>query len=170
MAMNSFEWADATTVEQAAGLLAESTEQRPVIAKAGGIDLLDLMKEGILAPARLVNLKTIRGLDEIGTEDGLTLGALVTLDRIDKDPYGSARATWRCRTRPDMRRRRRSAMPQRSVAICCSGRAAGTSATAISTAKVPARWRATASARISITRFSTTTKMRWFTPPRLRRR
>jgi xanthine dehydrogenase YagS FAD-binding subunit len=86
MAMNSFEWADATTVEQAAGLLAESTEQHPVIAKAGGIDLLDLMKEGILAPARLVNLKTIRGLDEIGTEDGLSLGALVTLDRIDKDP------------------------------------------------------------------------------------
>jgi xanthine dehydrogenase YagS FAD-binding subunit len=85
MAMSSFEWADATTVEQAAGLLAESTEQQPVIAKAGGIDLLDLMKEGILAPARLVNLKTIRGLDEIGTEDGLSLGALVTLDRIDKD-------------------------------------------------------------------------------------
>jgi xanthine dehydrogenase YagS FAD-binding subunit len=86
MAMNSFEWADATTVEQAAGLLAESTAQRPVIAKAGGIDLLDLMKEGILAPARLVNLKTIRGLDEIDTENGLSLGALVTLDRIDKDP------------------------------------------------------------------------------------
>ncbi|RWC36383.1 FAD binding domain-containing protein [Mesorhizobium sp.] len=84
--MNSFEWTDATTVEQAAGLLAESTEQRPVVAKAGGIDLLDLMKEGILAPARLVNLKTIRGLDEIETENGLVLGALVTLDRIDKDP------------------------------------------------------------------------------------
>jgi xanthine dehydrogenase YagS FAD-binding subunit len=86
MAMNSFEWADATTVEEAAGLLAESTEQQPVIAKAGGIDLLDLMKEGILTPARLVNLKTIGGLDEIDAENGLTLGALATLDRIDKDP------------------------------------------------------------------------------------
>ncbi|RWP66876.1 MAG: hypothetical protein EOR08_01875 [Mesorhizobium sp.] len=75
MAMNSFEWVDATTVEQAAGLLAESTEQRPVIAKAGEIDLLDLMKEGILAPMRLVNLKTIRGLDEVDTENGLSLGA-----------------------------------------------------------------------------------------------
>jgi len=86
MAMNSFEWVDAQTVEQAAGLLAETTEQKRVIAKAGGIDLLDLMKERILAPARLVNLKTIRGLDEIDTENGLSLGALVTLDRIDKDP------------------------------------------------------------------------------------
>ncbi len=86
MAMNSFEWVDAQTVEQAAGLLAEATEQNPVIAKAGGIDLLDLMKEEILAPARLVNLKTIRSLDEIDTENGLSLGALVTLDRIDKDP------------------------------------------------------------------------------------
>ena len=47
MAMNSFEWVDATTVEQAAGLLAEATEQSPSFAKAGGIDLLDLMKEGI---------------------------------------------------------------------------------------------------------------------------
>ncbi|RWO14515.1 MAG: xanthine dehydrogenase family protein subunit M [Mesorhizobium sp.] len=91
MAMNSFEWVDATTVEQAAGLLAESTEQRPVIAKAGGIDLLDLMKEGILAPMRLVNLKTIRGLDEVDTENGLSLGALVTLDRIDNDPQIRAR-------------------------------------------------------------------------------
>jgi xanthine dehydrogenase YagS FAD-binding subunit len=86
MAMNSFEWVDATTVEHAASLLAESTEQRPVLAKAGGIDLLDLMKEGILAPTRLVNLKTIRGLDEVDTRDGLSLGALVTLDRIDKEP------------------------------------------------------------------------------------
>jgi xanthine dehydrogenase YagS FAD-binding subunit len=91
MAMNSFEWIDAATVEHAAGLLAESTEQRPVIAKAGGIDLLDLMKEGISAPARLINLKTVRGLDAIDTDDGLALGALVTLDRIDNDPRVRAR-------------------------------------------------------------------------------
>jgi xanthine dehydrogenase YagS FAD-binding subunit len=86
MAISSFEWVDAATVEQAASFLAESTEQHQVLAKAGGIDLLDLMKEGILAPARLVNLKTVRGLDDVATEDGLSLGALVTLDRIDSDP------------------------------------------------------------------------------------
>jgi CO/xanthine dehydrogenase FAD-binding subunit len=58
-AVQSFEWIDATSVEHAAGLLAATTEGNPVLAKAGGIDLLDLMKEGILAPARLVNLKMI---------------------------------------------------------------------------------------------------------------
>jgi xanthine dehydrogenase YagS FAD-binding subunit len=85
--MQSFEWIDARTVEQAATLLAETTERTPVLAKGGGMDLLDLIKEGILAPARLVNLKTIAGLDSVRYDprDGLELGALVTLARIDAD-------------------------------------------------------------------------------------
>jgi xanthine dehydrogenase YagS FAD-binding subunit len=85
--MQSFEWIDATSVQQAATLLAETTEAKPVLAKAGGIDLLDLMKEGILAPARLVNLKTIAGLDRVRYDprQGLELGAMVTLARIDVD-------------------------------------------------------------------------------------
>jgi xanthine dehydrogenase YagS FAD-binding subunit len=84
--MQSFEWVDARSVEQAASLLAATTPQRPILAKAGGLDLLDLMKEGILAPAGLVNLKTISDLDEVDTSNGLKLGALVTLARIDQDP------------------------------------------------------------------------------------
>jgi xanthine dehydrogenase YagS FAD-binding subunit len=85
--MQSFEWIDATSVEHAAALLAATTKGKPVLAKAGGIDLLDLMKEGILAPARLVNLKTIGGLDRVryDSREGLELGALVTLARIDAD-------------------------------------------------------------------------------------
>jgi xanthine dehydrogenase YagS FAD-binding subunit len=84
--MQSFEWVDARSVEQAARLLAATTPQRPILAKAGGLDLLDLMKEGILAPAGLVNLKTIGGLDEVDASNGLRLGAMVTLARIDQDP------------------------------------------------------------------------------------
>ncbi|HEX2280058.1 MAG TPA: FAD binding domain-containing protein, partial [Candidatus Tectomicrobia bacterium] len=61
--MQSFEWVDAASVEQAATLLAEGDADKPVIAKAGGMDLLDLMKEGVISPARVVNLKSIRGLD-----------------------------------------------------------------------------------------------------------
>jgi xanthine dehydrogenase YagS FAD-binding subunit len=82
--MQSFEWIDAKTIEQAATLLAASSEQRPVIAKAGGMDVLDLMKEGILKPARVVNLKLIPHLDEIEFEaqSGLKLGCLATLARI----------------------------------------------------------------------------------------
>lgn len=85
--MQTFEWIDATSVEQAATLLAETKPDRSVRAKGAGIDLLDLMKEGIIAPSRLVNLRTIKGLDGIEkTNDGLSLGALVTLHQLDTDP------------------------------------------------------------------------------------
>jgi xanthine dehydrogenase YagS FAD-binding subunit len=85
--LNTFEWVDATSVEQAAALLAAPGTNGQVVAKAGGIDLLDLMKEGIVRPGRVVNLKSIGGLDgiELGSEGGLTMGALVTLARIESD-------------------------------------------------------------------------------------
>ena len=34
-----------------------------IVLKAGGIDLLDLMKEGLLRPGRVVNLRGMPGLD-----------------------------------------------------------------------------------------------------------
>jgi xanthine dehydrogenase YagS FAD-binding subunit len=85
--MQSFEWIDARSVEEAATLLATTTEQAPVIAKAGGMDLLDLMKEGIVQPARVVNLKSIRSLGGIRIDErGMHLGALVTLAEIARHP------------------------------------------------------------------------------------
>jgi xanthine dehydrogenase YagS FAD-binding subunit len=82
--MQSFEWIDATSVEQAAQLLSATDPNAVVVAKAGGMDLLDLMKEGIITPSRVINLKSITGLDGIrfSEGDGLELGALVTLARI----------------------------------------------------------------------------------------
>ena len=50
---------------------------------------MDLMKEGILAPQRLVNLRTVRGLDGIEEDretGGMRLGPLVTLARLAADP------------------------------------------------------------------------------------
>ncbi len=84
--MRSFEWVDATSVQQAAQLLAAGTADRPVVAKAGGIDVLDLMKEGIVRPSRLVNLKSIGALSDIaaGNDGVLSLGALVTLSQIEE--------------------------------------------------------------------------------------
>ena len=86
--MQSFEWVDAESVEQAVSLLAEGNERQPVFAKAGGMDLLDLMKNGVVAPSRVVNLKTIKGLDGVSfdAKQGLELGALVTLARISREP------------------------------------------------------------------------------------
>ena len=86
--MQSFEWVDAESVEQAVSLLGEGSERTPVVAKAGGMDLLDLMKGGVVAPHRVVNLKTIKGLDGVrfDAKQGLELGTLVTLSRLSADP------------------------------------------------------------------------------------
>jgi xanthine dehydrogenase YagS FAD-binding subunit len=86
--MESFEWVDATSVDHAAALLAATRPDGPVVAKAGGIDLIDLMKEGLVRPARIVNLRSINGLDTItfDAERGLSLDALVTLARIESSP------------------------------------------------------------------------------------
>jgi xanthine dehydrogenase YagS FAD-binding subunit len=85
--MQSFEWVDAQSVEEATALLAATTRDAPVIAKAGGMDLLDLMKEGIVQPTRVVNLKSIPSLGRIHVDDrGMQLGALVTLAEIARHP------------------------------------------------------------------------------------
>lgn len=90
--MRSFEWVDATSVQQAARWLAQSTEQAPVIAKAGGMDLLDLMKEGIVAPARVVNLQSVAALRGVRCDAlGLRLGALTTLSQIAEHPQVQSR-------------------------------------------------------------------------------
>jgi xanthine dehydrogenase YagS FAD-binding subunit len=87
MTMQSFEWVDARSIEEAAALLAGSSEDAPVVAKAGGMDLLDLMKEGIVRPARVVNLRPISALEDLRLDTtGMQLGALVTLARIERDP------------------------------------------------------------------------------------
>src|SRR5437763_8913872 len=85
--MQTFEWVDATSVEHAVQLLGRPSRPGETVPKAGGMDLLDLMKEGILAPARLVNLKTIPGLDQISARPSgeLEIGALTTLARIASD-------------------------------------------------------------------------------------
>lgn len=84
--MQTFEWIDADSVGEAVRQLSAGSASQLVVAKAGGMDLLDLMKEGVIRPARVVNLNRIAGLDSIQVdEDGLRLGALVTLTRLSQD-------------------------------------------------------------------------------------
>jgi xanthine dehydrogenase YagS FAD-binding subunit len=59
--------------------------EKGAVIKAGGIDLLDLMKGDIIRPQRLVNLLTVKGpaLRAITVqEDGLHIGALATLAEL----------------------------------------------------------------------------------------
>jgi xanthine dehydrogenase YagS FAD-binding subunit len=77
--MRPFEYASPTSKEQVASLLGTSWEQSAILA--GGTDLLALMKDDVLAPKRLVNVKQIDGLR--GTSyhpgNGLRIGALTTM-------------------------------------------------------------------------------------------
>ncbi|HET8827092.1 MAG TPA: FAD binding domain-containing protein [Terriglobales bacterium] len=80
--MNRFDWVNANTVDQA---LASVTDESAF--KAGGVDLLDLMKDGIASPSRLVNIRQISGLDQISEDDkGLRIGPLATLTQIEEHP------------------------------------------------------------------------------------
>jgi xanthine dehydrogenase YagS FAD-binding subunit len=52
----------------------------------GGSDLLGMVKERLVSPDVLVNLKSIRGLDRVETQSGkVKIGGLITLDALSHD-------------------------------------------------------------------------------------
>jgi len=79
--MNRFELARAATTADARELVAEKPGS---VIKAGGIDLLDHLKEHLLEPPRVVDIKRIPGLDAIKVEaDGsLKIRAIATLAKV----------------------------------------------------------------------------------------
>jgi xanthine dehydrogenase YagS FAD-binding subunit len=80
--MNRFALADCTTVEGALSQLKDGA-----LVKAGGVDLLNRMKNGIEEPPKLVNIRNISGLRGVQeTDKGLTIGALTTLTEISEHP------------------------------------------------------------------------------------
>jgi len=80
--MRAFDYASPATREQAVQLLAAQPDR--TAALAGGSDLLALMKDGVVAPGRLVSLKKIEALRGIHTtaEGGFRVGALTTIDEL----------------------------------------------------------------------------------------
>jgi xanthine dehydrogenase YagS FAD-binding subunit len=83
--MNRFELARPQTLPQARELL---QEKQGSVLKAGGIDLLDHLKEHLVEPPRVVDLKSVPGLKEVTVEaDGsLRIGPLVTLAQVAAHP------------------------------------------------------------------------------------
>src|SRR5256885_9027705 len=76
--MRNFAYVLPESIEQAQ----QAAKEKGAVLKAGGIDLLDLMKGDIVQPHKLVNLLTVKGpaLREISRkEDGLHIGAMATL-------------------------------------------------------------------------------------------
>jgi xanthine dehydrogenase YagS FAD-binding subunit len=78
--MNRFEVITPSDLPGASRLLS----QRGSIALAGGIDTVDLLKQEIIEPRALINLKGLGGMDGIQSDAaaGLRIGALVKLHQV----------------------------------------------------------------------------------------
>lgn len=79
--MRSFEYASPTNIAHASSLLNKTWGDSEILA--GGTDLLALMKDDVVRPKRLVNIKDIKELRGISNENsGIRIGSLTTLAEI----------------------------------------------------------------------------------------
>jgi xanthine dehydrogenase YagS FAD-binding subunit len=79
--MRPFEYVSPANTRQAATLLSPSWGQTEILA--GGTDLLALMKEEVVTPKRVVNIKEIKELSGVtANASGLRIGSLTTLVEI----------------------------------------------------------------------------------------
>src|ERR1700687_2534210 len=84
--MKTFANSNPRDLHQAAMLVQQARADGHVAAIAGGgTDLLGMIKERIVAPDVLVNLKSIRGLDQVASANGgANVGGLITLDALSR--------------------------------------------------------------------------------------
>lgn len=79
--MQPFEYVSPTSKAQAISLLATAWGKTEILA--GGTDLLALMKDDIVTPKRLVNIKDIKDLQGVSRDaQGLRIGALTRLSDL----------------------------------------------------------------------------------------
>ena len=85
--MKTFSNSNARDFQHAASLVQQTRQQgRAASLVGGGSDLLALVKERIVTPDVLVNLKTIRGLDQVKpVNGGVNIGGLITLDAVSRN-------------------------------------------------------------------------------------
>ena len=82
--MRPFEYVSPSTRAQAFSLLGANWGNAEILA--GGTDLLALMKDDVLAPKRLVNIKEIKDLHGVSsTPQGVRIGVLTSLGDIADD-------------------------------------------------------------------------------------
>jgi xanthine dehydrogenase YagS FAD-binding subunit len=83
--MNNFEFAQPRTEEEAIALL---TERGRTVVLAAGMDLVPLLRKSIVSFERVVDIGRVPSLKGIHVDDeGVTIGALTTLEEIVQDPY-----------------------------------------------------------------------------------
>ncbi len=83
--MQPFEYASPKTLKEALALLGSAWSDAAVLA--GGTDLISLMKDEVMSPKRVVNIKEIAELKGISkTAAGIRIGALATVDEVLSSP------------------------------------------------------------------------------------
>jgi xanthine dehydrogenase YagS FAD-binding subunit len=94
MSMNAFDLHNPVSLKEAVALLdPKDADNRRVRLIAGGQDLLTEMKERLVEPESVVNLKHIPGLDRLtwDAKNGLHIGALVTVAEVAENPEARRR-------------------------------------------------------------------------------
>ena len=82
--MRPFEYVSPSSSAQAVSLLGTAWGNTEILA--GGTDLLALMKDDVVAPKRLINIKEIKDLRGVSlSAQGLRIGALTTLGDLADD-------------------------------------------------------------------------------------
>ena len=71
--MNKFSWYEAKSVEDALQQVNSTVSEqlykhsdKASVFKSGGVDVFDWVKEGLLKPEKIINIRNIPGLDKIG--------------------------------------------------------------------------------------------------------
>jgi xanthine dehydrogenase YagS FAD-binding subunit len=83
--MERFEYASPLSVKDAVALLGPTWNDAQILA--GGTDLISMMKDFVVSPKRVVNIKGISELGGISkTATGVRIGAAVTLDDLSSHP------------------------------------------------------------------------------------
>jgi xanthine dehydrogenase YagS FAD-binding subunit len=86
--MKTFANKNPQTLDQAISFVQQARKdgQTPSVA-GGGSDLLGMVKEFLVKPDVLINLKTIKGLDQVApAAGGVNIGGLITLDALSNHP------------------------------------------------------------------------------------
>jgi xanthine dehydrogenase YagS FAD-binding subunit len=93
--MKAFANVNARDARHAAAVLRETGDAgRQAALASGGSDLVGMIKENLVVPDVIVNLKSAAGLDGIVEEGGeLRIGGLVTLDALSRHPVVTSRLT-----------------------------------------------------------------------------
>ena len=83
--MRPFRFIEPKSLADAVILLTEGNGEAKLIA--GGTDLLNEIKDGLIAPADVISLSGLPGIGEISvTESGLNIGAMATISAIASNP------------------------------------------------------------------------------------